>query len=75
MQTIGPRFVRFLLAGETRTLEDIDTVIIATGVRPYAPLADVLESLAIPTVLLGDAKSAKNGFANIQEAFWTAANL
>lgn len=75
VQTIGPRFVRFLLAGETRTLEDIDTVIIATGVRPYAPLADALESLAIPTVLLGDAKSAKNGFANIQEAFWTAANL
>ena len=55
--------------GEKKLLADVDTVILATGAKSYAPLAEELQGFHGKVEVLGDAKEARNGYIAIQEAF------
>lgn len=57
-------------SGETIRLEDVDTVIVAIGVRSNKMLEESLAGLYDGQILVvGDAKKAKNGYLGIQEGF------
>lgn len=58
--------------GETIWLEGIDQIIFAVGVRPNRELSEMLEGIDAKVIAVGDAAGAKNGFANVQEAFMAA---
>jgi len=55
--------------GQTTVLSDIDSVVLAAGVKSDAALQDELQDFADRIVLTGDAKTAKDGYHNIREAF------
>lgn len=57
------------------SLNDLDVVILAAGVRPYHPLAEALADYPGEVRCIGDAAQAKNGYRNIQEAFETGLTL
>lgn len=54
--------------GKHQELTHLDTIVIATGARPNELDSAILEDFSKQVVLLGDAKSAKNGLQNLQEA-------
>lgn len=57
-------------SGETIRLEDVDTVIVAIGVRSNKTLEEALDGMYKGKILVvGDAKKAKNGYLGIQEGF------
>ncbi|MEE0510666.1 MAG: FAD-dependent oxidoreductase, partial [Peptococcaceae bacterium] len=57
-------------SGETIRLEDVDTVIVAIGVRSNRMLEESLSGMYKGQILVvGDAKKAKNGYLGIQEGF------
>lgn len=60
--------------GEEKVLA-VDSVVIATGVKPYNPLAEQLKDYAGEVFVLGDASKARNGYADIQEAYETCLNI
>lgn len=57
------------------SLNDLDVIILAAGVRPYHPLAEALADYPGEVRCIGDATQAKNGYRNIQEAFETGLAL
>lgn len=57
------------------SLNDLDVIILAAGVRPYHPLAEALADYPGEVRCIGDAAQAKNGYRNIQEAFETGLAL
>lgn len=50
-------------------LNGIDQIIYAVGVAPNKELGTELEGNDLTVIRIGDAAGAKNGFANVQEAF------
>lgn len=67
--------VRLEAEGKEVWLEGIDQVIFAVGVRANRALQNLLEGTEIKILAIGDAAGVKNGFANVQEAFYTAYEL
>ena len=53
---------------ETR-IDGVDTIVIATGVKPRKELEEQLSGGKYEVIAVGDASSAKNGFHNIQEGY------
>lgn len=66
---IGGNYVTFEMGGETKTLEGVDQVIAAAGVRTNNTLAALGGRLGIRTISIGDAAGIKDGLHNIWEAF------
>jgi len=63
------------LSGEQQvTLEGVDKVVVATGMRSYHPLAKELKD-KIPVYLIGDAKKVGKAQDAIRDAFITAIEL
>jgi 2,4-dienoyl-CoA reductase-like NADH-dependent reductase (Old Yellow Enzyme family)/thioredoxin reductase len=63
------------LSGERQiTLENIDKIVIATGMKSYHPLVEELEG-KIPVYLIGDAKKVGKAQDAIRDAFVTAMEL
>lgn len=51
-------------------LEGVDTIIMAVGMKPETELAEKLQQLKVANVVsVGDCRSVKDGYHNIQEAF------
>ena len=50
-------------------LDNVDTVIMATGVKSNQEFAASLQEKDISFVSVGDAAKVKNGFHNIQEGY------
>lgn len=75
VQEIGADNVRFQVQEKEGRISDVDTVIIATGVKSNQELAKVLQERQIPFVAVGDAAKVKNGFANIQEGYRVGMSL
>ena len=72
---IGDNFVKFRRNGVEETLENIDQVVLATGVRTAASLAEHVTSSKCRVICVGDADSVKDGYHNIQEAYHLAQNI
>ena len=53
--------------GRERTLEDIDSVIVAIGTRPYEILSDKIGDTVAEVHVIGDAKQARSALESIQE--------
>lgn len=56
-------------------VKNIDTIVLAVGVRSNHALADELSDYSGLIVTTGDAAQAKNGYANIQESFEIGLNI
>lgn len=61
--------VQFIQQGESHTLAEIDTIILAAGVRAYRPLADELKDYQGQVIVIGDANGTKDGKHNVLEGF------
>ena len=56
--------------GTSFTIENVDTIINATGRRAYNPLKEVLQNNKIEVISVGDCnEKAKNGYLAIREGF------
>lgn len=67
--------VIFDLNGTAITIENVGTIIAATGGRPNHTLADELSEYDGNVICLGDASSLKDGLKNIREAFEMAMEI
>jgi 2,4-dienoyl-CoA reductase (NADPH2) len=58
-------------------LEDIpaDTVVLALGARPFNPLEDALEKMAVPCQVVGDARQTGWAFDAIHQGFEAGRNI
>ena len=66
---IGSHTVAAEREGQAITLEDVDFVVIAVGVKTDTALFDQLEGLPWPVCKVGDANGVKNGYLGIREGF------
>ena len=66
---IGSHTVAAEREGQAITLEDVDFVVIAVGVKTDTALFDQLEGLPWPVYKVGDANGVKNGYLGIREGF------
>lgn len=55
--------------GEEFTIDGVDTVVLALGVRTDTTLADALEGVNCQVVKVGDAAGVKNGYLGIREGY------
>ena len=69
--------MHFTHNNEEKTLEDIDTFILATGVKPNHDLYDKLKKMNLPFKLyrIGDCKKPRTLLEAIHEGYKTAYNL
>lgn len=72
---IGEHYVRYQFQEREHILEDIDTVVMATGVKSNKKFAVSLQEKNISYLAVGDAAFVKNGFANIQEGYKLGSSL
>ena len=66
---IGDHRVAAEREGQAITLENVDFVVIAVGVKTDINLLDQLEDLPCPVYRVGDANGVKNGYLGIREGF------
>ena len=66
---IGSHTVAAEREGQAITLEDVDFVVTAVGVKTDTALFDQLEGLPWPVYKVGDANGVKNGYLGIREGF------
>ncbi|MFX1339830.1 MAG: FAD-dependent oxidoreductase, partial [Promethearchaeota archaeon] len=71
------KIINYDHAGESKTLEGIDTVILATGVKPNTDLHDKVKESnpSFKIFKIGDCKKARTMMEAIHEGFKTAYNL
>ncbi len=55
--------------GKTFVIPDVDTVVVAAGVRSNTTLQEELQDFTDRIALAGDARKAKDGYHNIREGF------
>ena len=67
--------VAFEKDGETCTIEGLDAVILAVGVKPENGLAEELADLGCEIHVIGDAEHPDNGYHGIQKAYDLAYSL
>ncbi len=72
---IGPRSVYARRNGEELVLEEIDTIILAMGSRPFNPLEGPLKERLEEVYAVGDCDNPRNAGAAIHEAFQIAYRL
>lgn len=69
MQEIQEAAVIYRQEDQLYTIDDVYTVIIATGVKSYNPLLEELKHCDLEKIAIGDALDVKNGLANIREGY------
>lgn len=72
---IGENFVSYSTYGETHRIKNVDQVVLATGVKSYKPYAEDLNCENCRILYIGDAKEAREGYHDIQEAYELAQNV
>lgn len=65
---IGPNSVSYEKDGWINTISGVETVVIATGVKPYDPLSEWLETEGIEHYVIGDAKETGYAIDATQQA-------
>jgi 2,4-dienoyl-CoA reductase-like NADH-dependent reductase (Old Yellow Enzyme family)/thioredoxin reductase len=75
VQEIGNDYVVIKQNDQLITLNNIDTVVVATGVKSVHTLKDYADENNIKVICTGDASSIKNGMKNIWEGFKTGYDL
>ncbi len=58
-----------------RTILDVDTVVIAAGVKTEHSFMDSMERISCKVILAGDANGVKNGYLGIREGFEAGLNV
>ncbi|MDR3598067.1 MAG: FAD-dependent oxidoreductase [Clostridium sp.] len=66
---IGDDTVKLERKGKEIILEEVDSVIIAAGSKPYNTLQEPIEALGIKTRVIGDCHEVRNGLKDIYEGF------
>lgn len=61
--------------GRELIINDVDTVVIAVGVRTNMEIVNVLEHLSCKVIKVGDANGVKNGYLGIREGYEAGLNL
>lgn len=61
--------------GQQIVIDDVDTVVIAVGVRKNTDLDDALEKLECQVIRVGDANGVKNGYLGIREGYEAGLNI
>lgn len=61
--------------GQRLVFHDVDTVIIAVGVRTNLEIMNALEHLHCKVIKVGDANGVKNGYLGIREGFEAGLNI
>jgi 2,4-dienoyl-CoA reductase-like NADH-dependent reductase (Old Yellow Enzyme family)/thioredoxin reductase len=69
LMEIGDKCVKAERDGDNICIEDVDTVIVAVGVRTDTSLLDKLDGLDCKVIKVGDANGVKNGYKGIREGF------
>lgn len=69
VQEIQEAAVVYRQEDKLHTIDGVDTVIVATGVKPYNPLLEELKHCDLEKIAIGDALDVKNGLANIREGY------
>lgn len=72
---IGDHTVTAEKDGERFVLENIDTVIIAVGVKTDRTLLDSMEHVSCKVLKVGDANGVKNGYLGIREGYEAGLNV
>ncbi|MDO4553905.1 MAG: FAD-dependent oxidoreductase [Lachnospiraceae bacterium] len=72
---IAADHVSFTQNEKENTIDQVDTIVIATGRRSDATLADSLDGAAYQVVTVGDAKKAKQGYIDIREGYEAGLNI
>lgn len=66
---IGDDTVKLERKGKEIILEEVDTVVIAAGSKPFNVLQEPIEALGIKTRVIGDSLEVRNGLKDIYEGF------
>ena len=61
--------------GHVIKIENVDTVVIAVGVRTNNELAEIWDNLACKVIKVGDAAGVKNGYWGIREGYEAGLNV
>jgi pyruvate/2-oxoglutarate dehydrogenase complex dihydrolipoamide dehydrogenase (E3) component len=69
LMEIGDKCVKAERDGGSICIEDVDTVIVAVGVRTDTSLLDKLDGFEGKVIKVGDANGVKNGYKGIREGF------
>ena len=66
---VTPSSVTFERQGQTETVDQLDTIVLAVGARPNQSLKPALETLGIPFLISGDATGPRDYVKAIYEGF------
>lgn len=66
---IGDHCVMAEKDGQELRIDNVDTVIVAVGVRPEMSILNCVENLTCKVLKVGDANGVKNGYLGIREGF------
>ena len=66
---IGNHEVKAEHAGQQMSIQNVDTVVIAVGVRKENEVLEMLKEFSCPIIPVGDAAGVKNGYLGIREGF------
>ncbi len=71
---IGDHCVMAEKDGQELRIDNVDTVIVAVGVRPEMSILNCVENLTCKVLKVGDANGVKNGYLGIREGFEAGLN-
>ncbi|MGE0089703.1 MAG: NAD(P)/FAD-dependent oxidoreductase [Bacteroidales bacterium] len=74
IEKIDGRTVYAIRNGESILFEDVDIIVVSTGMKSFIPLKNELEN-KIPIHIIGDAKKIGNAMDAIKDGFETAMNI
>lgn len=69
LMEIGDHCVLAEKDGKELRIDDVDTVIVAVGVRTNQTLLNELDHLSCKVIKVGDANGVKNGYLGIREGY------
>jgi hypothetical protein len=69
LKEIGDRSVLAERDGSDFTIDEVDTVVIAVGVKTDQTLLGEVENIGCRVIKVGDANGVKNGYKGIREGF------
>lgn len=75
LKEIGYHTVIVECGGRESVIRDVDTVVIAVGVKTERKFLDELEGVNCPVIKVGDANGVKNGYMGIREGFEAGLSL
>lgn len=61
--------------GQEFVIKNVDTVVIAVGVRKNEDIIDMLDNLACKVIKVGDVNGVKNGYLGIREGYEAGLNI